>query len=130
MPRHVWDSPYKNQPKEDLLQLNVRGSRTDVDTLLSIIPDHGFMSWAVQTYIHNLADHARTHSLTFIDRERLLDIIRKSTDPRFIESTPPRDVAGQTPGVREHTPNRPNILADLDETPKSGRSKGVKRKTG
>lgn len=76
-----WPPPKISEPQ----RLNVDISRADINTLKSVIPNHGFLSVLTQTFFHDLAEHIRSNGYTYVDYDTVLAYIRYRADSCFTQ---------------------------------------------
>lgn len=120
-----WPAPKLSNPQ----RLNVDLCRDDVNTLKSVIPNHGFLSVLTQTFFHDLAEYIRSNGITYLDYDLALTYIRHRADSQFIEHPYTRIDRGRPEIVRVDPAGSPHLKPSHAKTTKSGLGVKTSRKT-
>lgn len=121
MARSTWPTPYKDLPPEKKCRTNVDYSDDDRTRILTVVPDHGFLSFIVQNALYSTAQYIRDNNLTYEHRQQVIDFVCQRTNSRLAETTANGHVTGRTAELRGSTTNSANEQSDVRQTSQSGR---------
>jgi len=123
MPKLPWPQPPDDgSPRH---RLNVDVSIRDHNTIRVVIPDYGFISLAIQTFHHDLAEYIRSHGYTYADYDTVIAYIRNRADSRAAGDSSQRAERSPATGVHPNSPSTPDLQSSHAETAKN-RQRGEK----
>lgn len=119
-----WPAPKLTNPQ----RLNVDLCRDDVNTLKSVIPNHGFLSVLTQTFFHDLAEYIRTNGITYLNYDEALLYVRYRADSQFAQHTYSRIDRRRLETIRVDPTGSPHLKPSHAKATKSGLGVKTSRK--
>ena len=119
-----WPAPKLTNPQ----RLNVDLCRDDVNTLKSVIPNHGFLSVLTQTFFHDLAEYIRSNGITYLDYDLALTYIRHRADSQFAQHPYTRIDRGRPQELRVDSSRSADVKPSHAKATKSGLGVKTSRK--
>lgn len=113
----------------DRTQVYVSLSKSDRDILVSIFADQTIISHVSQLFIRACATYARSHNLSFADRDRFYLYLRQRSSGTADNEAGAQDVTGRVEGARESTASPTHVPTGTGKNAPSGR-RGGKGKGG
>jgi hypothetical protein len=110
----AFHNPYPSGDMQAPHRLNADVERFDINTIRSIIPDHGALQRAITMFVKALYTEINELNYTLADRELLIDSIRERCAPRLPARSldrgePDLHDGRRASGVRGKAPRATNV---------------------